>query len=170
MPSKDSAGYCILPRLFRLEERAVGVFRKIPFPALLCLIVFTVFSTALKNGFVNWDDAQYVLSNPALRGSWLDALGFSPGYYHPLTTLTYKLEFVLFGLNPFPYHFTNLILHLIACVSAFYLLTALGTRRQAAFIGALLFGIHPVHAEPVAWISGRKELLWGIFSSWTLVS
>ncbi len=148
----------------------MGVFRKIPFPALLCLIVFTVFSTALKNGFVNWDDAQYVLSNPALRGSWLDALGFSPGYYHPLTTLTYKLEFVLFGLNPFPYHFTNLILHLIACVSAFYLLTALGTRRQAAFIGALLFGIHPVHAEPVAWISGRKELLWGIFSSWTLVS
>jgi len=149
---------------------ATAFIKRIPLPVLLCTAVFAVFFPVLGNDFVNWDDAQYVLSNPALRGSWLDALVFSPGYYHPLTTLTYKLEFVLFGLNPAPYHFTSLALHLAACVSAFYLLTALGARRNAAFLGALLFGIHPVHVEPVAWVSGRKELLWGIFSAWTLIS
>jgi len=118
---------------------------------------------------VDWDDVQYVLSNPALRGSWLDALAFSPGYYHPLTTLTYKLEFVLFGPEPFPFHFTSLALHLANCASAYWLLTALGARRGAAFLAALLFGVHPVHVEPAAWVSGRKELLWALFSSWTLI-
>ncbi|MBI4352284.1 MAG: tetratricopeptide repeat protein [Elusimicrobia bacterium] len=139
-------------------------------PALLCVPVLAVFYRALGCDFVNWDDNQYVLSNPALLGSWLNALGFSPGYYHPVTTLTYKLDLVLAGLNPAMFHFTSLLLHLANCVSAFCLLTALGARRNAAFLGALLFGIHPVHVEPAVWISGRKELLWGLFSSWTLIA
>lgn len=143
---------------------------KIPLPALLCVLVFAVFFPALGCDFVNWDDTQYVLSNQALRGSWLNALGFSPGYYHPLTTLTYKLDLVLSGLNPAMFHFTSLVLYLANCVSAFYLLAALGARRNAAFLGALLFGVHPVHVEPAVWISGRKELLWGLFSSWTLIA
>jgi tetratricopeptide (TPR) repeat protein len=147
----------------------LSVYEKLPAPVLICLIVLAFFSPVLKNGFVDWDDVQYVLSNPALRGSWLDALLYSPGYYHPLTTLTYKAEFLLFGLEPLPYHFTNLALHLLNCASAFYLLTALGARRQSAFLGALLFGLHPVHVEPAAWISGRKELLWGFFSALTLI-
>ncbi len=153
-----------------LAERAAALMKKVPLPALLCVLVFAVFFPALGHDFVNWDDTQYVLSNPALRGSWLNALGFSPGYYHPLTTLTYKLDLVLSGLNPAAFHFTSLVLHLANCVSAFYLLTALGARRNAAFLGALFFGVHPVHVEPVAWISGRKELLWGLFSSWTLIA
>lgn len=152
------------------EKNAVSAaLEKIPLPALLCVLVFAVLYPALGNGFVDWDDVQYVLSNPALRGSWLDALVFSPGYYHPLTTLTYKLEFVLFGPEPFPFHLTSLALHLANCVSAYWLLTALGARRGAAFLAALLFGVHPVHVEPAAWVSGRKELLWGLFSSWTLI-
>ncbi|MDD5208242.1 MAG: tetratricopeptide repeat protein [Elusimicrobiales bacterium] len=159
MQPNDQAGPPATPFLSRLRA---------PLPVYLCLIVLAVFLPALGNGFVDWDDVQYVVSNPALRGSWLDALAFSPGYYHPLTTLTYKLEFVLFGLNPLPYHFTSLALHLAVCVSAFRLLTALGARRGTAFLAALLFGIHPVHVEPAAWISGRKELLWGLFSCWTL--
>ncbi|MDO8806243.1 MAG: tetratricopeptide repeat protein [Elusimicrobiota bacterium] len=141
---------------------------KIPLPALLCFLVLAALSPVLHNGFVNYDDVQYVLSNPALRGSWLDALSYSPGYYHPVVTLLYKAEFSLFGLAPLPYHITSLALHLASCVSVFYLFSLLGWRREPAFLGALLFGVHPVHVEPVAWISGRKELLWGLFSFWTL--
>ncbi|MCM2267598.1 MAG: tetratricopeptide repeat protein [Elusimicrobiales bacterium] len=157
-----------MANLSRLLQRALAFLAGVPLPLLLCVIVFTVFSGTLGNGFVDWDDVQYVLANPALRGSWLDALGFSPGYYHPLTTLTYKAEYVLFGPVPLVFHLTSLALHLAVCVSSFYLLTALGAHRQAAFIGALLFGVHPIHAEPVAWVSGRKELLWALFSCWAL--
>ena len=169
MPTKDQTAAFSWTGLPRLREKAESIFGRIPPPGLLCFIVLAAFLPALRNGFVDWDDIQYVVSNPALRGSWLDALAFSPGYYHPLTTLTYKLEFLLFGLAPFPYHLTNLALHLGVCVSAFYLLTALGARRRTAFLAALLFGLHPAHAEPAAWISGRKELLWGLFSCWTLL-
>jgi len=170
MPGKRAAeNYPVFQNVSRLWARAGSVLEKVPLPVLLCLLVFAFFFPVLQNGFVDWDDVQYVLSNPALRGSWLDALGFSPGYYHPLTTLTYKAEFVLFGLRPFPYHLTNLVLHLLNCVSAFCLLSALGARRGSAFLAALLFGLHPAHVEPAAWVSGRKELLWGFFSAWTLI-
>lgn len=142
--------------------------RKIPLPAALAVLVLAVLVPVLRGGFVNYDDGLYVLANPALRGSWTATLAFSPGYYHPLVTLLYKAEFSLFGLAPLPYHVTNLALHLANCVSLFYLFLLLGWRRGAAFLGALLFGVHPVHVEPVAWISGRKELLWGLFSFWSL--
>jgi len=149
--------------------KKISIFAgKIPLPALLCLITFAALFPVLKDGFVNFDDVQYIIINPALRGSWLDALGYSPGYYHPVVTLIYKSEFSLFGLHPLPYHFTSLMLHLANCASVFYLFSLLGWRRGPAFLGALLFGVHPVHVEPVAWISGRKELLWGFFSFWTL--
>ncbi|HAT71391.1 MAG TPA: hypothetical protein DCS63_01065 [Elusimicrobia bacterium] len=169
MPQNNTAGYPFGQNLSRLGSRAAGFFERIPLPALLCVIVLAFFLPALKNGFVDWDDVQYILANQALRGSWLDALGFSPGYYHPLTTLTYKLEFSIFGTSPLSYHITNLVLHLINCASVFYLVAALGARRRVAFLAALLFGLHPVHVEPVAWASGRKELLWGFFSIWTLI-
>lgn len=149
--------------------KIAAAVKRVPPQVFLCLLVLAVMFPVLNNGFVNWDDADYITGNQALRGAWLDALTCFLGYYQPLTVLTYKAEFVLFGLDPFPYHFTSLILHLICCVSAFYLFIALGARRSSAFIGALLFGIHPVHVEPVAWISGRKELLWGIFAFWTLI-
>ena len=148
--------------------KIIDLFKAIPLPIALALIVLAALLPVLNNGFVNYDDPQYVLSNPALRGSWSDALAFSPGYYHPLVTLTYKAEYSFFGLAPRPYHITNLELHLANCLSVFYLFVLLGWRRGAAFLGALLFGVHPVHVEPVAWISGRKELLWGLFSFWTL--
>ena len=144
--------------------------KKIPLPLFLCVIVLVVMSPALKNGFVDWDDVQYIISNQALRGPWSGVFTAFPGYYHPLTILTYKIEFVLFGLSPFPYHLSNVLLHLAACVSAFCMFRALGARGESAFMGALLFGVHPVHVEPVAWISGRKELLWGLFAFWTIIS
>jgi len=149
-------------------KKIINFIKTIPLPVALTLIVLAALLPVLRNGFVNYDDPQYVLMNPALRGSLADALAFSPGYYHPLVTLTYKAEFSIFGLAPLPYHITNLALHLANCVSVFYLFILLGWRRGAAFLGALMFGIHPVHVEPVAWISGRKELLWGLFSFWTL--
>src|SRR3989339_369588 len=112
--------------------------KKIPLPLFLCVIVLVVMSPALKNGFVDWDDVQYIISNQALRGPWSGVFTAFPGYYHPLTILTYKIEFVLFGLSPFPYHLSNVLLHLAACVSAFCMFRALGARGGSGFMGALL--------------------------------
>lgn len=137
--------------------------KKIPPAALLFAAAALTFWPALQNGFVNWDDAQYVLNNPALRGSWSEALLFSPGYYHPLTTLSYKLELVLFGQRPFFFHLDSLLLHFLVCAAVFRFFLALGSGRGAALAGALLFCVHPLHVEPAAWVSGRKELLWALF-------
>ena len=153
-----------------LPERTIYAIKH-NFPALLlCAAALAVFFPALLNGFVDWDDSQYVVLNHALRGGWREVFTFFPGYYHPLTILTYKAEFSLFGLTPLPYHFTNLALHAACGVSVFYFFAALGARPWSAFLGALLFIVHPVHVEPVAWISGRKELLWALFSFWSLTS
>ena len=137
---------------------------------LLCAAAFAAMSPALFNGFVDWDDVQYVVGNPALRGSWTDVFTFYSGYYHPLTILTYKIEFSLFGLHPLPYHLANLLLHAANCAAVFWLFRVLGTALPAAFLGGLLFCVHPLHAEAAAWVSGRKELLLSLFSILSLIA
>lgn len=143
------------PRLLPLLPAAAGLLAMAP---------------ALFNGFVDWDDMQYVVQNPALRGGWLEALKFYSGFYHPLTTLSYKLDLALFGLSPAGFHAVNLLLYAAVCGLVCRLFTALGASSLSAALGALLFAVHPLHAEAAAWVSGRKELLWGLFALLSLLS
>lgn len=142
-----------------------------PYPYLvwgILAVVFVAFIPALSNGFVNWDDPKYVLDNVYIKD--LSAKGikamfssFYGGNYHPLTALSNAIEFKLFGLNPKPYHFFNLLLHLANTLLVFKLVRMLCADVRVAFTVCLLFGIHPMHVESVAWISERKDVLYTLF-------
>jgi tetratricopeptide (TPR) repeat protein len=85
------------------------------------------------------------------------------GNYHPLTMLSYCWEYNKSKLNPKPYHVHNLILHLLNTLLVLYFIWLLTQQQWVAFITALLFAIHPMHVESVAWVSERKDVLYSFF-------
>jgi len=142
---------------------------------LVFVITFISFFPSLKNGFVNFDDHQYVTENRMIMDlSWGNIKTifktFYMGHYHPLTLLSYGLEYQSFQLNPSGYHTTNLILHLSNSLLVFWLIGLLRGSLLTSFIVALLFGIHPLHVESVAWISERKDVLYSFFFLGSMIS
>ncbi len=137
---------------------------------ILFVLTFIVFSPALWFNFLlNYDDDALIIENMVIRSlSWNGLYHmfstFVYGLYHPLVTLSFAVDYFLFGLNPFGYHLTNITLHAINCILVFYFLMNLfpGSRGVSFFI-SILFAIHPLHIESVAWISGRKDLLYVLF-------
>ena len=132
---------------------------------LLGVAVFLNFLPALFGDFVNWDDAEHVFENrtvldglsPAgVRGAFTEVVVCC---WAPLTVLSYQCDSTLFGTGPAGYHLTNVLLH--ACAAA-TLALALGRMTAAPGLSAaavLLFAIHPLRVESVAWISERKDVL-----------
>ena len=135
-------------------------------PWLVLLLAALAFARTLGFGFVNWDDGMHLLGNPAVVGTgdardrWLTP---SLGYAVPVTVLSYRLEYLVAGSSPWIYHATNLLLHLGVCGLLYGLGRRLGLGKAGASLAMLFFGLHPVVAEPVSWISGRKELLAALF-------
>jgi len=139
-------------------------------PALLAVVLVATalaYLPSLGNGFTNWDDTSYVHENPwiaepsAPLGGLFSA--YHMGNYHPLTLLSFVADHALFGLDPRGYHAVNLVLHLLVTAGVFVLVRLLTSRLDAPFVAALLFGLHPLHVESVAWISERKDLLYTLF-------
>jgi len=136
---------------------------------LIAAITVAVFWPATAGQFLNWDDDQNFLNNPNFRGlafsnlRWMFTT-FHLGHYQPLTWITLGLDYTLWGLNPFGYHLTNLLLH-AANAALFYLLCLrlVGGRIWAASVAALLFAIHPLRVESVAWVTERRDVLSGLF-------
>ncbi len=145
-----------------------------------CLVLtFAVFATTFGAGFVNWDDHGYLWLNPAVQplGS-MDLgqifTGHTHGNYSPLVVLSYCFEhtfdtiakpgqMVVENFQPFLYHFDNVLLHVGATALAFFFFRALGVRGWGLALGAALFGIHPMRSESVAWVTERKDVLYGLF-------
>jgi protein O-mannosyl-transferase len=145
--------------------------------AALLLIAVTAasFYPSFQNGFTNWDDEAHVIQNSVVVNSlsWKTvAKAFSSyqiGHYLPLTMLSYAVEYSLWGPNPLPYHITNLVLHILNSLLVFWLILLLSENLVAALLTAILFAVHPLHVEPVAWVSGRKDLLYSVFFLGALV-
>ncbi|HEY4798631.1 MAG TPA: tetratricopeptide repeat protein [Bacteroidia bacterium] len=141
------------------------------FPLLVLAITFICLFPSLQNKFVNLDDKQYVTDNPVIRemnGDNLKAI-FSEQYlgnYQPIAMLSYMVDYKFFGLNSFGYHLTNLILHLLGTFFVFLIFRKLSGNDLVAFLTALLFGIHPLHVESVAWVAERKDVLYGFCFLW----
>ncbi|MCU0391419.1 MAG: tetratricopeptide repeat protein [Thermoflexibacter sp.] len=136
----------------------------------LVIIVFAVMSPALNNEFVNWDDEVYITKNEVIKQvpfSNLEDIFTKKinGFSVPFTLLSFQIEHYLFGLNPLPYHLANLLLHLLNVVLVYFFVKklALGSNYLALFV-ALLFGIHPMNVESVAWVTERKDLLYSLFA------
>jgi tetratricopeptide (TPR) repeat protein len=149
--------------------------RAIPFA--LAAISFLVFSPALLNGFVHWDDSANLFENPGYRGlGWTQIRWMFTstllGHYIPVTWLTFGLDYTLWGMNPFGYHLTNTLIH-AASAALFYLvalrLLAKATSltgsalRVAGVMATLFFALHPLRAESVAWVTERRDVLSGFF-------
>src|SRR2546425_642640 len=156
------------------------VFRLLP--VLIALVTVVPFLPTLDNQFVNWDDDDNLVENPHYRGlgwthlRWMWTTSHI-GHYAPLTWMTFGLDYLLWGMNPVGYHLTNLLLH-AANAAVFYLLalrilgSALPGPRERGNVGlaasaafaALLFAIHPLRVESVAWATDRRDVLSGLFS------
>jgi len=133
---------------------------------ILLLLTFLVYIPSLQNGFVNWDDNTYVYENESFINMDMGAVLTEPmaHNYHPITMFSLAVNYIISGDEPFAYHLTNLILHLLNTLFVFWLLYEMTKRNIViAFIAALIFGIHPMHVESVAWVSERKDLLYTLF-------
>jgi tetratricopeptide (TPR) repeat protein len=143
---------------------------------LACVLGFTLilYIKSLNNGWTNWDDDVYVMENiHLLHHNWLALVSkpFSLNF-HPLTMLTLGLDHVIWGSNPFGFHLSNLLFHLMATSLVFVFIRKLAPRRSwfTATFTALVFAIHPMHVESVAWISERKDVLYMTFFMAGLIS
>ncbi len=147
--------------------------RNIVIAGLLILLAASTVLTylpTLQNGFTNLDDPALVMNNRSIRGLSLHYLRdlFSRSYgglggYTPLVLLSYAIEYHFFGLEPRAFHATNLILHVLNALLIFWLMALVTGSLGAGFITALAFSVHPLHVEPVAWVQGRKDLLFSLF-------
>lgn len=130
--------------------------------------IFITFHPVLYNSFLNWDDNIYVTQNPLIKDlTWQNTKEifstFVSGNYHPIPLLSYGIEYHFINGDPFYYHLNNLILHLINFVLVFFLISKIDKNIFTALFTALFFAIHPFKVEPVAWISSRKDLIYGLF-------
>ena len=124
-----------------------------------------VYAQVWHHDFINVDDPDYVIHNPAVsrgltwNGVWWAFRTAHASNWHPLTWLSHMLDVQLYGLNPGPHHLTNEFLHIAHALLLFGLLhrmtQALG---RSAFVAGL-FAVHPLHVESVAWASERKDVL-----------
>jgi tetratricopeptide (TPR) repeat protein len=186
---------------FPLKSRQIKMISNQPegkrdrYAAALIAALFTavVYLPLLRNGFVFWDDNEYIIENLHIRHLDWPLLKWSftaivLGNWHPLTNLAHALDYALWGLNPLGHHLSGIIIHSVNTFLVVLLcrriLALYGKRVKnaalpvisgpgglaAAFTAGLLFGIHPLHVESVAWASERKDLLCGLFYLLAMIS
>ena len=140
--------------------------------ALLALVFY---ARTAGFDFVNYDDNLYVYENQHVTGGltaentrWAFEI-HGPSMWVPLTWLSHQTAVTLFGVSPVAHHAVNALLHVLNVGLLFVLLRRLTGRDSAALIAALLFAVHPIHAESVAWVTERKDVLSGFFCFLTLI-
>lgn len=145
-------------------------WRDLAFAGILIAAVLLLFGRAVTFEEVNLDDPQYIrLHDHVSGGPTLENLrwGLTTFYYanwHPLTWWSWQLDVALWSAGPAGHHGSNIALHLVNTLLCWQLLRRLTGRSAEAFAAALLFAIHPLRWESVAWISERKDLLSATFA------
>jgi protein O-mannosyl-transferase len=155
--------------------------------AAVFLVTLSLYATSFQHEFINWDDDLYVVDNPHIRSFGLSFIVWATtnlraGSWIPVTWGSFALDHAAWGLDPRGFHLTNGLLHAVNAVLVVYLVVRLletarelGRRQgmplllddRAVVIAAgttgMLFGVHPVHVESVAWVAERKDLLCALF-------
>src|SRR5882672_2721271 len=137
-------------------------------PVGIALVTALAFLPTTRYEFTDWDDTGYVTENSMIRDSSPSGIGalfktFVEGNYHPLTMVSLAVDYRLWKLNPRGYHLTNVVLHVLATTAVFAFVLLLTGSAELSAITSLFFGIHPLHVESVAWVSGRKDCLYALF-------
>jgi Flp pilus assembly protein TadD len=156
-------GPSVLPQF--LEKRGVV-------EVLICAVSSLAYLGTISFGFV-YDDKPAIVDDVALRSWQFLARYFLPqasttvapsgAFYRPITLLWLRLNYLAFGLNPAGWHFVMVACHVLVTYLVFVLVEKLTDNRRIAALAALLFGLHPVHVENVAWLSSVNDLLLSIF-------
>jgi protein O-mannosyl-transferase len=132
---------------------------------LLIMAVLAAYSAVTHNGFVRYDDDEYITDNPQVTAglTWATAkwafTTYDQANWHPLTWLSHALDCQLFGLNPVGHHSVNVLLHTANTVLLFLLLQSITGFRWRSLMVAALFALHPINVESVAWAAERKNVL-----------
>lgn len=132
--------------------------------ALFFAATFAAYGPSLGSEFVSWDDTSLIAGNPIVAAMNPHTLKkafttYDPELYIPLTLVSYQIDHIIGGWHPFVYHFTNLLLHTCSALLITWLLyLLLGTGWTSIGLG-LLFALHPLNTEAVAWASARKDVL-----------
>jgi tetratricopeptide (TPR) repeat protein len=134
----------------------------------LLAISFLAYQPSLDNEFTNWDDPKHLTQSPLVKSLSVENIQriFQTsvnGTYIPLTIFSFTVEYHFFKYNPFVYHLDNLVLHMGVVILIFVLAIRLGMTGWAAWAVALLFALHPMHVESVAWVTERKDVLYAFF-------
>ncbi|HKP69183.1 MAG TPA: tetratricopeptide repeat protein [Pyrinomonadaceae bacterium] len=143
---------------------------------ILAIVAFVVFANSLSGSFV-YDDRRQIVMNPLIQDNSLAAKALvsdvwafkgdgnitASNYWRPTFTAWCILNFRLFGLQPFGWHFLNILLHVGVCLLAFFLLRRWNVGPWIAAAIVCVFAVHPVHTESVAWIAGSPDLLFTLF-------
>ncbi len=142
---------------------------------ILGIISFGIYANSLQNQFV-FDDESVVVNNTSIQSLSNIPKYFTADegfhkvigrYYRPVVSTTYAIDYAIWGLKPFGFHLTNILIHLISSLLLFsvlkYMFRNFKFGLTGAFTGSLLFAVHPVHTEAVAWVSGRTDSLVTLF-------
>ena len=154
--------------------------------AIITVVTVLVYTPSLHNDFTNWDDHKYIYENPTLKDVskqglktiWNTEIAAN---WHPITMLslawnyeqgkTIDLKTNVETVDTFPFHVTNLILHIINAILVFFVVFTLTKRNfLIAIVPAFFFAIHPMHVESIAWASARKDPLYSMFFLMGLLS
>jgi len=131
----------------------------------LTLLNLAIFWPTLGYPFINMDDNiyvtenEYVIEGVSWRGLKTALVSTEIGHWHPLTWLSHMADVEFYGFNAGGHHATSVLLHMLNTLLLFLLLKAItGAERESA-VAAALFAVHPLHVEPVVWVSSRKDVL-----------
>jgi len=143
---------------------------------LIALIGIALYASVGGHGYSYYDDGGYiVLNDRVLTGLTLDNIlwAFTEHQYmnnwHPLTWVSYMADISLFGASPGAQHWVNVVFHLLNSILLYSVVIQFVNKPLVAFLVAVVFLIHPVHVESVAWIAERKDVLSGFFFLLTLL-
>lgn len=165
----------------RSQKSKAEVSKKTDSKSMIMLIVILVAFTgilywkSMYNDFVNLDDNEHVYNNPLIKNlNWENIkemfTGARMGNWIPLTQLSFTSDYLIFGMDPWGFHFTNFIFHILNTVLVFWLFFLLTKDRMFAFLIGLMFSFHPLHVESVAWITERKDVLYAFFYLLAMIS
>jgi len=144
-------------------------------PLLIIFVcIFVVYSQALFFDFVNYDDADLIyenseyISNPSNILHSFTTHAFSTKkkesvYYRPVLITSYIIDYQIWKLNPLGYHLNNILLHCTTAMFVFLLIDLLLRNKLTALLASLLFALHPIQVESVAWAAGRNDILLCLF-------
>jgi Flp pilus assembly protein TadD len=140
---------------------------------VIALCIFAVYGQALRYEFVTYDDFELIAENGGFLSKMSNIVelfktsaGFThhsnSAYYRPIQLVTYIFDYQVWQLNPFGYHLTSILLHVATTFVVFLLMMRIVKEKSIALFASLLFALHPIQTESVAWVSGRIDLLLGL--------